>query len=89
MADKVNYQTLSSRDLARSVMSTGGWSNILVFPSLLHALHCCFFFLMNSSCIFFPESFDPYVSLLLQCEGKESHQPVDIAVVFVGKEVLG
>ena len=31
---KVNYQTLSSRDLARSVMSTGGWSNILVFPLL-------------------------------------------------------
>ncbi|KMT18626.1 hypothetical protein BVRB_2g027560 [Beta vulgaris subsp. vulgaris] len=50
LADKVNYQTLSSRDLARSVMSTGGWSNIL-------------------------------------CEGKESHQPVDIAVVFVGKEL--
>lgn len=50
LAEKVNYQTLSSRDLARSVMSAGGWSNIL-------------------------------------CEGKQSHQPVDIAVVFVGKEL--
>ncbi|CAO2825355.1 unnamed protein product [Amaranthus hypochondriacus] len=47
---KVNYQTLSSRDLARSVMSTGGWSNIL-------------------------------------CGSKQSHQPVDFAVVFVGKEL--
>ncbi|XP_021755048.1 uncharacterized protein LOC110720341 [Chenopodium quinoa] len=50
LTEKVNYQTLSSRDLARSVMSAGGWSNIL-------------------------------------CEGKQSHQQVDIAVVFVGKEL--
>ncbi|CAO2817266.1 unnamed protein product [Amaranthus hypochondriacus] len=50
MDRKVNYQTLSSKDLARSVMSTGSWSNIL-------------------------------------CGGKQSHQPVDFAVVFVGKEL--
>ncbi|KNA14518.1 hypothetical protein SOVF_106630 [Spinacia oleracea] len=50
LAEKVNYKTLSSRDLGRSVMSAGGWSNIL-------------------------------------CDDKQSHQSVDIAVVFVGKEL--
>lgn len=29
LKESVNYQTLSSKDLARSVMAVGGWSNIL------------------------------------------------------------
>lgn len=28
--DAVNYQTISSKDLARSVLAEGGWSNLLV-----------------------------------------------------------
>jgi len=50
LAENVNYQTLSSKDLARAVMSEGSWSNIM-------------------------------------CESKSSHQPIDLAVVFVGKEL--
>ncbi|KAL9230079.1 hypothetical protein vseg_005471 [Gypsophila vaccaria] len=50
LEENVNYQTLSSKDLARAVMSDGSWSNIM-------------------------------------CEGKSSPQPVDLAVVFVGREL--
>ncbi|KAK9683149.1 hypothetical protein RND81_10G119500 [Saponaria officinalis] len=50
LEENVNYQTLSSKDLARAVMSKGTWSNIM-------------------------------------CKGKSSHQHVDVAVVFVGKEL--
>lgn len=31
MKEAVNYQTLSPKDLAKSVVSEGGWSNLLVF----------------------------------------------------------
>lgn len=27
----INYQTISPKDLAKSVLSEGGWSNLLVF----------------------------------------------------------
>ncbi|GMH09619.1 hypothetical protein Nepgr_011460 [Nepenthes gracilis] len=47
---EVNYQTISPKYLARSVLSDGGWSDIL-------------------------------------CTGKSSHQLLDIAFVFVGKEL--
>ncbi|KAK9742537.1 hypothetical protein RND81_03G179900 [Saponaria officinalis] len=50
LEENVNYQTLSSKDLGKAVMSDGSWSNIM-------------------------------------CEGKSSHQPVDVAVVFVGREL--
>ncbi|KDP30641.1 hypothetical protein JCGZ_16206 [Jatropha curcas] len=49
--DVVNYQTISSRDLARSILSEGGWSNLL-------------------------------------CSEKKLQQPVDLALVFVGRELL-
>lgn len=48
--DGINYQTLSPKDLAKSVMSLGGWSEYL-------------------------------------CSGKESQPSVDIALLFVGKEL--
>ncbi|XP_002523386.2 uncharacterized protein LOC8282144 [Ricinus communis] len=51
MDEAVNYQTISSRDLARSILSEGGWSNIL-------------------------------------CSEKKLQQPVDLALVFVGRELL-
>lgn len=35
MTEVVNYQTISSKDLARSVLSEGGWSNLLVLSSPL------------------------------------------------------
>ncbi|CAL1398621.1 unnamed protein product [Linum trigynum] len=47
----VTYQTISSLDLAKSVLSQGGWSNLM-------------------------------------CPGKKVHQPVDVALVFVGRELL-
>ncbi|XP_074287426.1 uncharacterized protein LOC141612518 [Silene latifolia] len=50
LEETVSYQTLTSKDLAKAVMSKGSWSNIM-------------------------------------CESKSSHQPVDVAVVFVGKEL--
>ena len=34
MKEAVNYQTLSPKDLAKSVVSEGGWSNFLVFSLL-------------------------------------------------------
>ncbi|KAL1814104.1 hypothetical protein ACET3Z_024169 [Daucus carota] len=48
--DGINYQTLSPKDLAKSVMSLGGWSEYL-------------------------------------CSRKESHPSVDIALLFVGREL--
>ncbi|PSR86928.1 Guanine nucleotide-binding protein alpha-4 subunit like [Actinidia chinensis var. chinensis] len=48
--EAVNYQTLSPKDLAKSVLSEGGWSNLL-------------------------------------CLGKEIQHPVDVALLFVGREV--
>lgn len=51
MDESVNYQTISSRDLARSVLSEAGWSNLL-------------------------------------CSEKKLEQPVDLALVFVGRELL-
>ncbi|GFZ20827.1 hypothetical protein Acr_28g0015320 [Actinidia rufa] len=48
--EAVNYQTLSPKDLAKSVLSEGGWSNLL-------------------------------------CSGKETQHPVDVALLFVGREV--
>lgn len=50
MSRAVNYQTISPKDLAKSVLSEGGWSELL-------------------------------------CTGKSSHQPLDIALVFVGNEL--
>ncbi|KAJ8424299.1 hypothetical protein Cgig2_003281 [Carnegiea gigantea] len=50
LEEPVNYQTLSSKDLGKSVMAKGGWSNIL-------------------------------------CDGKIPRQPVDVAIVFVGKKL--
>ncbi|KAL9226516.1 hypothetical protein vseg_002322 [Gypsophila vaccaria] len=50
LEENVNYQTLSSKDLARAVMSQGSWSNIM-------------------------------------CEGKSSQQPLDVVIVFVGREL--
>ncbi|KAL8150330.1 hypothetical protein V2J09_020138 [Rumex salicifolius] len=50
MSHAVNYQTISPKDLAKSVLSEGGWSELL-------------------------------------CAGKTSQQPMDIALVFVGKEL--
>ena len=49
--EAVNYQTLSPKDLAKSVLSEGGWSNLL-------------------------------------CSGKEIQHPVDVALLFVGREFL-
>ncbi|KAL6200820.1 hypothetical protein ACLB2K_030601 [Fragaria x ananassa] len=46
----VNYQTISPKDLAKSVLSEGGWSNLL-------------------------------------CPSNEVHQPLDLALVFVGTEL--
>ncbi|XP_030476635.1 uncharacterized protein LOC115693716 [Syzygium oleosum] len=46
----VNYQTISPKDLAKSILSKGGWSDFL-------------------------------------CLGKKSQQPVDVALVFLGREV--
>ncbi|XP_050277617.1 uncharacterized protein LOC126719088 [Quercus robur] len=48
--DAVNYQTISSKDLARSVLTEGGWSNLL-------------------------------------CSGKKFQNTVDVALVFVGREL--
>ncbi|CAL5433729.1 unnamed protein product [Camellia sinensis] len=49
MKEAVNYQTLSSKELANSVMSEGGWSSLL-------------------------------------CSGNEAQQPLDLALLFVGRE---
>ncbi|KAF8035344.1 hypothetical protein BT93_C1390 [Corymbia citriodora subsp. variegata] len=46
----VNYQTISPKDLAKSILSKGGWSDFL-------------------------------------CLGKKSQQPVDVALVFLGREM--
>ncbi|XP_028753523.1 uncharacterized protein LOC114713105 [Neltuma alba] len=46
----VNYQIISPKDLANSVMSQAGWSNLL-------------------------------------CKGKEMQKPLDLALLFVGKEL--
>uniref|UniRef100_A0A2C9UFW7 V-type proton ATPase subunit S1/VOA1 transmembrane domain-containing protein n=1 Tax=Manihot esculenta TaxID=3983 RepID=A0A2C9UFW7_MANES len=51
MDEAVNYQTISSRDLARSILSEGGWSNLL-------------------------------------CSEKKLQKSVDLALVFVGRELL-
>ncbi|KAL3507142.1 hypothetical protein ACH5RR_032524 [Cinchona calisaya] len=48
--EAVNYRTLFTKDLAKSVMSEGGWSRLL-------------------------------------CSGKETQQPLDFALLFVGKEL--
>ncbi|KAK9274035.1 hypothetical protein L1049_018849 [Liquidambar formosana] len=50
MKEVVNYQTISQKELAKSVLSEGGWSNLL-------------------------------------CSGKEIQQPVDFALVFIGREL--
>lgn len=50
MKEAVNYQTLSSKELANSVMSEGGWSSLL-------------------------------------CSGNEAQQPLDLALLFVGREL--
>ncbi|XP_048140129.1 uncharacterized protein LOC115736759 isoform X2 [Rhodamnia argentea] len=47
----VNYQTISPKTLAKSILSKGGWSDFL-------------------------------------CLGKKSQQPVDVALVFLGRETL-
>ncbi|CAN1860101.1 hypothetical protein LINPERHAP1_LOCUS43381 [Linum perenne] len=49
--EAVMYRTISSRDLAKSVASQGGWSNLM-------------------------------------CPGRKVHQPVDVALVFVGRELI-
>ncbi|CAN0889093.1 hypothetical protein LINGRAHAP2_LOCUS16018 [Linum grandiflorum] len=51
MDEAVTYQTIAPRDLAKSVLSQGGWSNLM-------------------------------------CPGRKVHQPVDVALVFVGRELL-
>ncbi|XP_010257736.1 PREDICTED: uncharacterized protein LOC104597717 isoform X2 [Nelumbo nucifera] len=48
--EAINYRTISPKDLAKSVLSDGSWSNLL-------------------------------------CLGKNLQQPVDIALVFIGKEL--
>ncbi|XP_058078850.1 uncharacterized protein LOC131227144 [Magnolia sinica] len=48
--DIINYQTISPKDLAKTVLSKGGWSNIL-------------------------------------CSGENVEQPVDIALVFIGRKL--
>ncbi|XP_027119432.1 uncharacterized protein LOC113764757 isoform X3 [Coffea eugenioides] len=48
--EAVDYRTLIAKDLAKSVMSEGGWSSLL-------------------------------------CSGKETPQPLDFALLFVGKEL--
>ncbi|KAF6147740.1 hypothetical protein GIB67_006713 [Kingdonia uniflora] len=50
MRETVNYRTISQKDLAKSVLSEGGWSKLL-------------------------------------CSGEDTQQPMDIALVFVGKEL--
>ncbi|XP_043691855.1 uncharacterized protein LOC122642445 [Telopea speciosissima] len=50
MKEAVNYQTISSKDLAKSVLSQGGWSDLL-------------------------------------CSAENSQQSVDVALVFVGREL--
>ncbi|OAY54577.1 uncharacterized protein LOC110611857 [Manihot esculenta] len=51
MDEAVNYQTISSRDLARSILAEGGWSNLL-------------------------------------CAEQKLQQSLDLALVFVGRELL-
>ncbi len=50
MKEAVNYETLSPKDLAKSVVSEGGWSNLL-------------------------------------CSEEKNQQSVDLALVFVGREL--
>ncbi|KAJ4972161.1 hypothetical protein NE237_005260 [Protea cynaroides] len=50
MEETVNYQTISSKDLAKSVLSQGGWLDLL-------------------------------------CSAENSQQSVDVALVFVGREL--
>ena len=45
--DGINYQTLSPKDLAKSVMSLGGWSEYLVNKS--NPVVCILFFFHSSS----------------------------------------
>ncbi|WCJ28689.1 hypothetical protein M5689_010371 [Euphorbia peplus] len=49
--DAVNYRTMSSRNLADSILSDGGWSNLL-------------------------------------CSERKQQDPVDVALIFVGRELL-
>ncbi|KAL8142670.1 hypothetical protein V2J09_015702, partial [Rumex salicifolius] len=51
MSQAVNYQTISPEDLAKIILSEGGWSELL-------------------------------------CEGKSYHKPIDVALVFIGNELL-
>ncbi|KAJ8760004.1 hypothetical protein K2173_010860 [Erythroxylum novogranatense] len=51
MNEAVNYQTISSKDLGKTVLSEGGWSNLL-------------------------------------CSEEKLQQPLDLALVFVGRELL-
>lgn len=95
--DGINYQTLSPKDLAKSVMSLGGWSEYLVINS--NSVVCILFF-SNSfymvlsgkkvhgkkdTIILIRVVLTPFVSI--QCSGKESRPSVDIALLFIGKEV--
>ncbi|XP_045798777.1 uncharacterized protein LOC123892935 [Trifolium pratense] len=51
LKESVNYQVISPKDLAKSVLSEAGWSNFL-------------------------------------CKGKKSQDPLDLALLFVGGEVI-
>lgn len=97
--DGINYQTLSPKDLAKSVMSLGGWSEYLVNNS--NPVVCILFFsksfgymviLVLKRCMKKKDAIflvrvvlTPFSSI--QCSGKESQPSVDIALLFVGKEV--
>ncbi|RDX73241.1 hypothetical protein CR513_47182, partial [Mucuna pruriens] len=50
LKESVNYQVISPKDLAKSVLSEAGWSNFL-------------------------------------CKGKKTHEPLDLALLFVGREL--
>lgn len=96
--DGINYQTLSPKDLAKSVMALGGWSEYLVNNS--NPVLCILFFSNHLVTCFFcikkvPEEKDAIILIYavltpfpsIQCSGKESQPSVDIALLFVGKEV--
>ena len=50
LKESVNYQVISPKDLAKSILSEAGWSNFL-------------------------------------CKGKKFHEPLDLALLFVGREL--
>jgi len=102
LKESVNYQVISPKDLAKSVLSEAGWSNFLVlyFSTRLVSYYICsFLFSINDDSIYsvlvssiiivaavFLISFFNFV--FGQCKGKKFQDPLDLALLFVGGEVI-